>query len=679
MKLSVKTTRAQILEAVSNEVRDLYYAGREVIPSIHNTSEFASFCGRTSQFGLRVNLDLNDFSFAVEKSSSAYITWLPSKKIVLPVWYFSPDAIKALFPKDEIFDLESVSLALSNGSHIHESLHSKLTTPIKDKTTPLYSAYYSTDNDTMKMIASNAAQAFEDIWNEGAASEFLDRQSYKFVQLKNSILFDFDDIVNMINEHAKLKDGQAIVEARLSFFTSMKALSSLYSKDIMSAEFLNQLASESATLSKLVEIAIELREHAQELSVSRFRTTHHFLYNVSESQSLWQSRSNHETASELRAIFTKLMQTLVENVKLDEIKNIDTGENGQISEPLSEGEKEAIEKALASMTEEEFSTAKSSFEKSSEIEKEVNKPQRTKFNDFDVSGISVPRLVFFKSFEQYAANSRGSVSNDKANLLKISTNWSFISKLRQIVTENHTTGELFKSGPHLVQTKLSQLKTTGRVFSTKSSVTQTKNDIEIILNVDLSGSVGFEMAKRVLSESLAFQQVVLRAGYKCDVYCHTGLPTNSDVPALIKLSSGGVNGVVDAGLESKVEKGLNVLRNQNYDGYAIMAVAKFGFSKKSTAKKVIINLSDGEPWGGHYRNDPAIRHTKKSIAFVRKSGIQVFAMSFDASVIEANDNIYSKEFHIDASGEKLPMEFKKLILKLQGGGAKEASKTLRSA
>jgi nitric oxide reductase activation protein len=100
---------------------------------------------------------------------------------------------------------------------------------------------------------------------------------------------------------------------------------------------------------------------------------------------------------------------------------------------------------------------------------------------------------------------------------------------------------------------------------------------------------------------------------------------------------------------------------QNYDGFMVERATEH-FTKKE-GRKILLVLSDGEPYAPAYNGSAADAHTKQKIAEARKKGFVVISISLVSGVVEANNRIYGSEWNIDAS-TNLVGQLQKIIAKV---------------
>ena len=604
-------------ERVSKIVRDWYDYGRNAIPHIQNY-RFGSFAGSATTLGSAI-ADKVDYRYIVDaKAPAAYID-NEKQVIAIPGWYFSTTAIQKLFPDDVEIDFEAISLALCNGSHLHETLHYAYTERVElvkllkvaigSLPADLSSKYEALLNSNYGATIINVS---EDLRIEGfpvsANSKMLSISV--FLRMKNAILFQdasFEDICNSME--TATTDIEKLA-ARINVAISMKNI-----------ELRNKALSSSNETIKL--IAYSAKEIASRSMI---------------------------TSSAFVILFKVLVDGLI--IEADEVEKTEGGDGSEEGKgDRGDSTASPIEKeAFAAMTDEEkeeLDEFASSF--SEAAEHEAKKAADTKNDPYATRPVTYQPDIT-------------KLNNDVSEKLRESPDWSFVSLLKQLRSKNHTPGELQKSGNKLTKTHLNRIATDGKIFSTNSFVRNTQRNLEIIILVDFSGSMSGIM-KDVVSTTFGFFSALKKVGLKADVYGHTAVASKAAIPLLFKICAGGVNGM-NADAKVRFMKSLGILRSQNYDSLILDKLNKICWSKRADTNRIIFVLSDGTPAGNNYGGYEAENHTHSVIKKIRGEGTSVIAISLVNSVVTANNRIYGEAFNVDAS-RSLKESFSNLIVRLQ--------------
>lgn len=207
-----------------------------------------------------------------------------------------------------------------------------------------------------------------------------------------------------------------------------------------------------------------------------------------------------------------------------------------------------------------------------------------------------------------------------------------------------------KRGPRLLPLQLSRFGTDGRVFG-EYAEDKTQDETELVLLIDASGSME-SIYEEVLSATKGIFESARQSRIRTVVLAHTA---DSGAQAhVITIVNGHHN------IEHRFNKAASINLNENVDGMALLAAAKF-FTKRR-GRKVLVSLSDGEPCCPGYNGSSAVKHTMKSIQFLRDRGIIVLSVSLVASVVRDNNQIYGKKFNIPVENENYAAALKKAIL-----------------
>jgi hypothetical protein len=185
-----------------------------------------------------------------------------------------------------------------------------------------------------------------------------------------------------------------------------------------------------------------------------------------------------------------------------------------------------------------------------------------------------------------------------------------------------------------------------RIFSKKGFVWDEKKP-ELAIAVDTSGSTNYRDLIGKLISSVAgihnslkkvrikFAIIAHNAGHNSNIYpiCNYGLKGKS------KFNNSKLKGI----LQSLAGRG----DNRNCDGTVIAECVKL--FTKSPNKKIILMLTDGRPTVGTSSRS-ASSWLIYNIDKARNLGIEVYAIALTQEIVNQTENLYGKEFVIDASG-----------------------------
>jgi cobalamin biosynthesis protein CobT len=235
---------------------------------------------------------------------------------------------------------------------------------------------------------------------------------------------------------------------------------------------------------------------------------------------------------------------------------------------------------------------------------------------------------------------------------------SFVKELIAIRTPNRTIGQARRSGSVMVKSRLTRIATDGKIFAKRDSSKKTNNRMEIIINVDLSGSTAGEVLKNELNAAKAISIALKSARIPHTVLGHTS--NSYDKPIIYRIFSFDMN-ENDNNLDERFNRVLSVGLYNNFDGLILENLEQY-FTKMEAARYVL-TLSDGMPYGGSYSGHSADQHTKQAADKLRAKNINVISLSVVKSVVKGNDKLYGSEFNVDCS-EDVTKSMKELVKKI---------------
>lgn len=227
--------------------------------------------------------------------------------------------------------------------------------------------------------------------------------------------------------------------------------------------------------------------------------------------------------------------------------------------------------------------------------------------------------------------------------------------LRLLKADNITPGVPRKFGRKIVNTRLTRIVTDQKIFG-DPRIKQDKNDREVILLVDHSGSMSGRIEKTMKAARGAFDSL-RESSTPCAVYGHSCLGSQ---PMVYHIASFRMK-VTSSRLPDRWDAARKITMEENYDGVAIDYCAK-QFSKRNNPK-ILIVFCDGLPTGPGYRGTDSVEHTKRAIQDARKRGILVFSVSLVAEIVENNNEFYGKAFNINASRGNVDEALRTMLLK----------------
>lgn len=599
-----------------SETKEFYKGIR--VPSEIDNSRFVRFAakidGIMSQF--LTTGQMIKFSVSVENSSSAYIDF-SQNKIALPKWYVSKEAMEKLLPSENPVD---VSIALVNGSAAHESLHGKWTKIDGDYTKWLARYFTHEIVEYGKNFVAAIVNICEDVYIESRG----DNPFQIFTDAKNSILFqDFAvDENSIINTIVQFKNKN-----------HRNALSKVLSP--------NQFDALMAFVDAIDSIGAESRVSLFKNAIEAFAPDKQDADDNSDEGEGQEGEGQEDEGQEGEG-------QEGEGSGEGSDSESESGEpNTGKSETAGASSKE-IE--LASDVEDDAEVEKIAKELESKIEKikEDNLVEKSRKDGFLVGEILEVEIE--------------DVSKYSRNLSDPTIDPSFVRVLRSVRHKNTTKGEQRTRGSAINASQLYRISTDQKVFAEPHRYDAKAEEIEIGILIDASGSMSGSLFNGVCNEVMGFSDAMVAARIPHFVDAHTSTWVGgTDTPLMVRVLRSKVDGTTPDRRHNMelLKGGLDLV--QNYDGFMVERATEH-FTKKE-GRKILLVLSDGEPYAPAYNGSMADAHTKQKIAEARKKGFVVISISLVSEVVEANNEIYGREWNIDAS-TNLVGQLQKIIAKV---------------
>lgn len=299
---------------------------------------------------------------------------------------------------------------------------------------------------------------------------------------------------------------------------------------------------------------------------------------------------------------------------------------------------------LAEM-EEEFNTAQ--IKQSMELESEVVKGSTNNV----------------KAQFHYAKKNRFSAGNEPLPDVKLDA--EFIRKLQELRSMNRAYGEIRTSGTKLMKHRLSRISTDGRMFSRTSLQDTKRNEVELIILLDLSGSMTWKPSSQtwnVLSTVVANTKKIVEALKKTDIrFSVLGHTDCRQTTGPFVKGDAMLYHLIDRttpNLDEAFQKVMAVPNGNNYDDVMIDKCVEL--FQSDSDRKVLLVLSDGAPCGFGYDGEEA---TTKAAAKARTAGVHTYSISLVAGVVKKNNAIYGEEYNLNGSTpESFKKEFERKII-----------------
>lgn len=253
----------------------------------------------------------------------------------------------------------------------------------------------------------------------------------------------------------------------------------------------------------------------------------------------------------------------------------------------------------------------------------------------------------------------------------------FGEKLRYLRQQNNTPSVPLTTGSKIMKQRLARIAIDGKVLSYPSVPNETSGEPEIIVLIDISGSMvnndgakkGENLIKSTVKAVYGIYKSCIANNISIAVYAHTTTSGSgySSIPiiypiAAYKMILDGVYVEKTKSPELKFASAIQVSHGSNYDGIALEFVGK-QFTERLGTKSIIV-CSDGTPAGTGYYGDEAKKHTENIAKSIRKKGVSVVSLSLVKDVVEDNNQIYGNKNNFEAYGEKLNSTISKIVSQL---------------
>ena len=172
---------------------------------------------------------------------------------------------------------------------------------------------------------------------------------------------------------------------------------------------------------------------------------------------------------------------------MDEVKGAKFAKSLDETEGLSEDEIESIEREVE------------------EVSEKVTEEELS-YETFEDDSTTWRRLIE-KDILETAKHASPSRINPETEI-----NFAFLRDLQAIRTANRTPGAARKSGSVMVKSRLTRIATDGKIFAKNDATRKTLKRIEVIINVDFSGSTAGSIIDNELGAAQAMSKILRAAG-----------------------------------------------------------------------------------------------------------------------------------------------------------------------
>ena len=589
----------------TTEIQKWYLKG-EYVPGLNSTA-FAKFAAHGYALIASVNVTANTYSYIIDPTSPTAYFDRANHEIALPAWYFVEDGVsqysKSLTKK---FD----ALALINGSTVHETLHGNYTHYLMTDAIEMVKGLLGgKSNDKVVSLALNIV---EDLFIE---SRPMSKKNHQWIDAKNDLLFN-DDIVAKALEQLDADNPVTIL-----------AVLPAYKRPACREKLAEVLSDEVVRNLKHACLPVDYNEHDRmKIAYELIKALH--LEDVDATPTMGDGSSDVSDGEK-----TDGTESLPEPGK---------GIDGGYGE-----EGEEIRKAIENNSK-SIMKMKKAFEK--EARREIEKATIAK--DVDESGKVLDNLA--KSLRTVEVEQ---ICYDATRTLpEIALSNRFATMLKRMRTVLPQRGRGKESGARIDPLRLHQIAIDNKVFSTRTIDRSANNDkVEIIILVDASGSMGSpaigvdgytgSLFRKSIGVTHKIFKALLNTGVSTKVFAHTSYG-EYDFPELIKIVDGSTKL-----FDKKFRLSLTINKRENLDGIIINEIVKNYFSDDSRVRKVLLVLSDGAPQSPNYSGFTGKAHTITAIENARKNNVSVYALSLISRVVDGNNEIYGKNYNVDASGD----------------------------
>lgn len=534
-----------------------------------------------------------------DKIDTAYIE-LDTRTIVVSTSYLAPETYRKRYGTDE--KLEQLAIALINGTIIHEALHSRYT-DLKLKTIPDfvktvdYPLWEELSTEYGSQVVCFAFNIIEDLYIEAQ----LEGPLATWLQAASDILFPKDQLDDTPEELTEWGD--------------------------------------------VLNLAVQYKNRLNR---------GHEAFKTLPTQALNALRTAALHGKQDLKFRVKLVEKFLKAFDIDKI-----GEGEALASGAEKGQEGTSRETGQMLDDAEADEALVEIvaEMMDEAQEERNKRDSTKDEIVEIAGYTTrmwkPEMVDIMDnsyLESYMSIYPEPIATQ---------DWSFLTELIAKRVPQRSPGRARTSG-RLVKNRLHRIATDGKIFAKMDTQREILKRMEVIINLDMSGSttgpLAFEMLKSVKSMSLALR----KARISHSVYGHTSHSKLASGPICYRIFSYDMK-TTDHNWEDRFHNARKVYMGSNFDGIVLEQLAN-EFTGKP-AERYILTLSDGQPSGTAYNGAGATEHTIQAVAKVRKMGIKVISISVVRHVVRNNDHIYGSDWNVDVSNN-IEQGFKRLMRKL---------------
>lgn len=248
------------------------------------------------------------------------------------------------------------------------------------------------------------------------------------------------------------------------------------------------------------------------------------------------------------------------------------------------------------------------------------------------------------------------------------------TKLRYVWTTNYAPGPAHKRGPVLVNQRLYRIATDQKIFSYREKRKATGRNYEICILVDASGSMFGAKIQNAMQAAFTAWKSLRSARVATCLMAHSSEVDSpyhtSEIPAIWIIADYNEQrfDLVEKRALQFLDREAKIGLKNNYDGFAINAAIKHGFTKMKDVKRYLFVISDGEPAGLLYSGEPAKLHTRGAVREARAKGIDVISITVDCGAFRVNDFIYGPAKNVKTSSPSVLDELIEAMFVRHEGG-----------
>lgn len=182
-----------------------------------------------------------------------------------------------------------------------------------------------------------------------------------------------------------------------------------------------------------------------------------------------------------------------------------------------------------------------------------------------------------------------------------------------------------------------------RIFSDRLP-TNGFEPMEIMIVLDCSVSMDGYKFIDAIQATMGCAQALINGQCSVQVYGHTTLYTGVSDILIYPLLRSGESPMLLSKRLGRLKYETDMRLHNTRDGHTLLHLSKKFHS--ANRKRLMIVISDGQPWSTGYKGLSAIEHTQRAVNTIRSSGIDVVSISIDNLAFDPNNMIYGRDKNI---------------------------------